>query len=543
MILDRKPCWYLGLYRSFRWNIGAALFLLQERAEYAHLLAESGQGARFEEMSMPKLFRLAGGRVALTGLASLVVLGLMSANARADTGASGAAAIDTGDTAWMLMSAALVMLMVPGLALFYGGMVRRKNILGTMMHSMAALAIIGVEWILIGYAMSFGTDHAGIIGWDWDRVLLWNILPQQARAGTHIPEYVFMAYQGMFAIITPALIAGAIAERVKFSAYLLFILGWGILVYNPVCHWVWGGGWMGPATGDGAFHLGAYDFAGGIVVHVTAGVSALITALYVGKRIGYPTSVLQPNSLVLTLLGAGLLWFGWFGFNGGSALASNSSAGLAFTTTQFAAVGGALSWMLAEWLKHGRPTSMGLASGLVAGLATVTPAAGFVSPAAGLLIGVVAGVVCFRAVMFKAKFGYDDSLDAFGVHGIGGFMGAIFVGVFGSKLMNADGVNGAVAGHANQMTIQLIAALTVVVYSVAGTWVLMYAIDKVMGFRMRRTLEIEGMDAGLHGEQGWMLADIPMPTIGLPGDQSVDWKGAPEQRPAGVPAREQSADV
>jgi len=493
---------------------------------------------------MPKLFQLAGRCTALTGLASFLLLYVLSSKALAQSSPGAAPdSINSGDTAWMLISAALVMLMVPGLALFYGGMVRRKNILGTMMHSMAALAIIGVEWIIIGYAMSFGTDHAGILGWDWDRILLWNILPQQARAGTHIPEYVFMAYQGMFAIITPALIAGAIAERVKFSAYLLFILGWGILVYNPVCHWVWGGGWMGPATGDGLFHLGAYDFAGGIVVHVTAGVSALITALYVGKRIGYPTSVLQPNSLVLTLLGAGLLWFGWFGFNGGSALASGSTAGLAFTTTQFAAVGGALSWMLAEWLKHGRPTSMGLASGLVAGLATVTPAAGFVSPAAGLLIGVVAGIVCFRAVMVKAKFGYDDSLDAFGVHGVGGFMGAIFVGVFGSKLLNPDGVNGATSHNANQILIQLVAASTVVVYSIAGTWVIMYAIDKMVGFRMRRTSEIEGMDAGLHGEQGWMLADIPMPTIGLPGDQSVDWKGAPDQRPAGVLTREQSADV
>ncbi len=495
---------------------------------------------------MPKLFTLAGGRVAPIGLAALMV-GLLSSSAHAaEPSAGGADAISTGDTAWMLISAALVMLMVPGLALFYGGMVRRKNILGTMMHSMAALAIIGVEWILIGYAMSFGTDHAGIIGWDWGRVLLWNIMPQQPRAGTHIPEYVFMAYQGMFAIITPALIAGAIAERVKFSAYLLFILGWGLLVYNPVAHWVWGGGWIGaaPAAGDGLFHLGAYDFAGGIVVHVTAGVSALITALYVGKRIGYPTSVLQPNSLVLTLLGAGLLWFGWFGFNGGSALASNSTAGLAFTTTQFAAVGGALSWMLAEWLKHGRPTSMGLASGLVAGLATVTPAAGFVSPAAGLLIGAIAGVVCFRAVLAKVKLGYDDSLDAFGVHGIGGFMGAIFVGVFGSKLLNADGVNGAIAGNANQITIQLAAALSVALYSIIGTWGLMFAVDKLVGFRMRRAQEIEGMDSGLHGEQGWMLADIPIPTAGLAGDQSVDWKGAPEQRqPVGVFAREESADV
>jgi len=348
---------------------------------------------------MPDLRGVARGRFRLMGVIVLCFMGLLTSRAWAEAGppALGGSAdtgsISSGDTAWMLISAALVMLMVPGLALFYGGMVRRKNILGTMMHSMAALAIIGAEWLVVGYAMSFGTDHHGIIGFDTDRLLLWNILPQQARAGTHVPEYVYMAYQGMFAIITPALIAGAIAERVKFSAYVVFILGWGLLIYNPVTHWVWGGGWMGPAPvgGDGLFHLGAYDFAGGIVVHVTAGASALVTALYIGKRIGYPQSVLQPNSLVLTLLGAGILWFGWFGFNGGSAVASNSNAGLAFTTTQFAAVGGALSWMLAEWLKHGRPTSMGLASGLVAGLATVTPAAGYVSPASGLLIGIIAG--------------------------------------------------------------------------------------------------------------------------------------------------------
>jgi ammonium transporter, Amt family len=495
---------------------------------------------------MPNLTKLAHGRTAHLTIAALAV-GVLSAKAWAADTPAPASTINTGDTAWMLISAALVMLMVPGLALFYGGMVRRKNILGTMMHSMAALAIIGVEWILIGYAMAFGTDHAGIIGFDWSRCLLWGIMPTSVHPNAPtIPEYVFMAYQGMFAIITPALIAGAIAERVNFKAYLLFILGWGLLVYNPVCHWLWGGGWMGPAPAvtDGHFHLGAYDFAGGIVVHVTAGVSALITALYVGKRIGYPNSVLQPNSLVLTLLGAGLLWFGWFGFNGGSAVASNATAGLAFTTTQFAAVGGALSWMLAEWFKHGRPTSMGLASGLVAGLATVTPAAGFVSPASGLLIGLIAGVVCFRMVLAKAKFGYDDSLDAFGVHGVGGFMGALFVGVFAVKALNPDGgVNGAVAGHGNQIAIQFAAALSAVVYSIVATWILMVLIDKAVGIRMKRNVEIEGMDVGLHGEQGWMVDDIPIPTIGLPGDQSVDWKGAPDQRPVGARSREQSADV
>ena len=438
---------------------------------------------------------------------------------------------DPGHTAWMLIASAMVMVMVPGLALFYGGMVRRKNVLGTMMHSMAALGILGVEWVVIGYAMSFGTDHSGIIGWDWDKVLMWNIYPEQLHAGTRIPEYVFMIFQGMFAIITPALIAGAFAERVKFSSYMLFILGWGVLVYNPVAHWVWGGGWMGPATpGVAGFHLGALDFAGGIVVHVTAGASALVTALYLGKRIGYPQSVLQPNSLVLTMLGAGLLWFGWFGFNGGSALAANASAGLAITTTQIAACAGALSWMLAEWMKHGRPTSMGLASGLVAGLATITPAAGYVSPAAALLIGGVAGVLCFYAVIAKTRLGYDDSLDAFGVHGVGGFVGAVLLGVFARKAFNHDGADGAITGNYNFLAVQFEAALGAAVYAAVGTLVLAKVVDMVFGFRIRKTIEIEGMDAGIHGEQGWMLNDIPEPTVSLPGDQSVDWKGETSQR-------------
>jgi Amt family ammonium transporter len=426
-------------------------------------------------------------------------------------------AADTGDTAWMLTSSALVMLMVPGLALFYGGMVRRKNVLGTMMHSMAALGIVGLEWVILGYAMAFGQSHGvanKIIGWDSQLLFLRGVTPGMIHSGTHIPELVFVMFQGMFAIITPALIAGAFAERIKFSGYVLFTLLWSILVYNPLAHWVWGGGWLG--TGDG--NIGALDFAGGTVVHISAGFSALVTALYLGKRIGYPNNVLQPNSLVLTLLGAGLLWFGWFGFNGGSASGSNGLAAVAFTATQIAAAAGAIGWLVAEWIKHGRPTSLGVASGLVAGLVAITPASGFVSPGAAIIIGLVAGVVCYMAVLAKAKLGYDDSLDAFGVHGIGGFLGALLTGVFCSTVFNDQGANASFG----QFGKQLLAASCAATYAVIGTIILVFITDKLVGFRVSRTTEIEGMDAAIHGEQGWMLEQVPVPAVELPGTATVD---------------------
>jgi ammonium transporter, Amt family len=500
-------------------------------------------------------FRAHKGRWAGVAAVLVVLLAALSAHGAGENPPVGAAAggqpaaalpttppakIDSGDTAWMLMSAALVMVMVPGLALFYGGMVRRKNVLATMLHSIAALGIVGVEWVVLGYAMSFGKTHGGVIGWDTGKMLLWNVAPTDVHEGTNIPEYVYMMFQGMFAIITPALIAGAFAERVKFSTYAIFCLLWGVLVYNPVCHWMWGGGWMGPAAaGDKALHLGAYDFAGGIVVHVTAGVSALVTALYLGKRIGYPASVLQPNSLVLTLLGAGLLWFGWFGFNGGSALGSNASASLAFTNTQIAAAGGAVAWLVAEWMRHGKPTSLGVASGLVAGLATITPAAGYVPPAAALLIGCAAGVICFQAVMMKAKFGYDDSLDAFGVHGIGGFLGSVCVGIFARAAYSGVSVgekaafNGAIAGNTRQLMAQIEAAGIVAVFAALGTLVICVGLEKTIGFRAKKVDEIEGLDVGLHGEQGWMLESMPTPSVELAGDQSVDVRQAREKMPLG----------
>ena len=427
---------------------------------------------------------------------------------------------DSGDTAWMLTSSALVMVMMPGLALFYAGMVRRKNVLGTMMHSMAVLGIIGVEWVVIGYSMAFGASQHGIVGWDLNLLFLKGVTPDLVHNGTKTPELVFIMFQGMFAIITPALITGAFAERVKFSAYALFMLLWGLLVYNPLAHWVWGGGWLGPGT-DG-LHVGAIDFAGGTVVHISAGFSALVAAICVGKRIGYPSSVLQPNSLVLTLLGAGLLWFGWFGFNGGSAVGSNGNAGGAFAATQIAAAAGGLAWMFAEWFKHRRPTSLGFASGLVAGLVAITPASGCVSPAASIAIGIAAGLVCYGAVLLKGKFGYDDSLDAFGVHGVGGFLGALLTGVFCTLTFNSAGADGALSGHPSQVVKQLIAASAAAAFGAIGTLILVYLVDKVVGFRIERETEIEGMDAGIHGEQGWMLESLPAPAVEMPGSIATE---------------------
>jgi ammonium transporter, Amt family len=478
---------------------------------------------------MSRLFPAVAVRSVLPLLLALLTLGTVCSASLAGDSASAAVALssaskgtaNTGDNAWMLTSSALVMLMVPGLALFYGGMVRRKNVLGTMMHSMAALGIIGVEWVVIGYAMAFGQTQHGIIGWDTKLLFLQGVMPDHVHNGTSTSELVFVMFQGMFAIITPALITGAFAERVKFSAFALFTLLWGLLIYNPLAHWVWGGGWLGPGT-DG-LHIGAIDFAGGTVVHISAGFSALVTALYLGKRIGYPTSVLQPNSLVLTLLGAGLLWFGWFGFNGGSAVSAGNGAALAFTNTQIAAAAGGLAWMLAEWAKHGRPTSLGFASGLVAGLVAITPASGFVPPWTSILIGLAAGTICYGAVLLKAKLGYDDSLDAFGVHGVGGFLGAILTGVFAVAAFG--GTSGLIdpANHAaGQVGKQFIAAGAAAAFGMIGTLILVFVIDKLVGFRVSRPVEIEGMDAGIHGEQGWMLDQVPAPSFEMPGSPSVD---------------------
>jgi ammonium transporter len=450
--------------------------------------------------------------------------------------------IDSGDTAWMLVSTGLVLLMVPGLALFYGGMVRRKNVLGTMMHSMVALAIIGIQWVVFGYAFAFGESYGGFIGFSQKYLALGGVSPSDPFPGTNIPIFVHCMYQGMFAIITPALISGAIAERVKFGPYCLFIFLWGALVYVPLAHWVWAvdaegnaAGWLGnlgqiwPAYKG----WGALDFAGGTVVHIAAGVSGLAAILVLRKRIGYPEHVIHPNSMVLTLTGAGLLWFGWFGFNGGSALHSNGQAGSALTASQVAAAAAGLSWLIAEWLHKGKPTALGLASGIVAGLVAITPASGFVSPLSALIIGAVAGIVCYAAVCLKPVLKYDDSLDAFGVHGIGGFLGAVLTGVFASAVLvkNASGSDipgGLIAdGNASQVVMQLIAATVAVFYAFVFTVVLVKGIDATFGFMLTPKEEGEGLDRSEHGEVGF---DLGLAAESIP--EGVQQ----EPRPASVPA-------
>jgi ammonium transporter len=408
----------------------------------------------------------------------------------------------------MLTSTGLVMLMVPGLALFYGGMVRRKNVLGTMMHSMVALAIIGIQWFLFGYALAFGHTQGGWIGWNADFLGLQNVMSDRLFPNTHIPIFVHCMYQGMFAIITPALISGALAERIKFGPYCLFVLLWATLVYDPLAHWVWAVNDKGEAAGWlGA--MGALDFAGGTVVHIAAGVSGLAAILVLRKRLGYPEHAMHPNSMVLTLTGAGLLWFGWFGFNGGSALGANGLAGSALTATQIAAAAAALSWTLAEWRHKGKPTALGLASGLVAGLVAVTPASGFVTPLSAMVIGLLAGVVCYTIVCLKPFFKYDDSLDAFGVHGVGGFLGAVLTGVFASAALYKAGSGSDLPPTASDWprpVVQFMAASIAVAFSFVVTFVIVKVIDSVWGFCLEPTAEGEGLDRNQHGEVGFDLS-------------------------------------
>jgi len=406
--------------------------------------------------------------------------------------------IDTGDTAFVLLSAALVMLMTPGLAMFYGGMVRRKNVLGTLMHSFVAIALVSVQWILFGYSLAFGPDISGFIGGlDWLGLYSVGVLPNADYAPT-IPHAAFMIYQAMFAVITPALISGAIAERIKFSAYLVFILLWTTIVYDPVAHWVWGtGGWLK--------NMGVLDFAGGVVVHVTSGISALAAALYIGKRRNYLKEPMPPHNLPMTVLGAGLLWFGWFGFNAGSALAAGGLSTMAFIATHSAAVSATLTWTFIEWAHRGKPTMFGAATGSIAGLATITPASGFVSPASALLIGVFAGAICYAALNMKVKLKYDDSLDAFGVHGVGGILGTIGAGFLASKLINPSGADGLLLGNAHQLSVQLIAVAATAAYSFVISLVLLKVIDLAMGLRVSDEDEMMGLDISQHEESGYTL--------------------------------------
>ncbi len=423
-----------------------------------------------------------------------IAAGLLPSTALAAEAAAGR--IDTGDTAWILVSTALVMLMTPGLALFYGGMVRSKNVLGTLMHSFIAIALVSVQWVLIGYSLAFGPDVKGLIGdLSWLGLGGVGLAPNPDYAAT-VPHLAFMAYQMMFAVITPALISGAVAERMKFSSYLVFALLWTTLVYDPAAHWVWGtGGWL--------HKMGTLDFAGGIVVHATSGFSALAAALYIGKRKGFLQVSMPPHDLPMTVLGAGILWFGWFGFNAGSALTSGALATEAFVTTHVAAVSATLTWTFAEWIHRGKPTMFGAATGAIAGLATITPASGFVSPLAALAIGVGAGLLCYTALNAKTKFGYDDSLDAFGVHGVGGTLGTVMAGVFATVAVNPGGANGLLAGNAGQLAVQAEAVFLVAAYSFIVSLVLLKAIDMVMGLRVSKDEETEGLDITQHGEAGY----------------------------------------
>ncbi|HKQ48472.1 MAG TPA: ammonium transporter [Phycisphaerae bacterium] len=400
-------------------------------------------------------------------------------------------ALDSGSTAWMLCSSALVLLMVPGLALFYGGMVRQKNVLTTMMHSFVAMAVIGVQWIAFGYAISFGQDIGGVWGWDRDALFLRGISHTDLYADKGIPTLLFVMFQGKFAIITPALISGAVAERVKFSSYIVFILLWSTLIYDPVAHWVWApGGWL--------FQKGVLDFAGGTVVHITAGVSALALILLMGNRRDYPRGAILPNSLVLTLTGAGLLWFGWFGFNAGSAVAAGDVATLAFTTTQTAAAAAALAWLVIEWWHRGKATSLGVASGIIAGLVAITPAAGHVEPVAALVIGAVASLLCYGAVQLKGRLGYDDSLDAFGVHGVGGIWGALATGIFCTIP-----VKGLIDGNAGQFGLQALGVVAAAAYAFVGTLIIGGALKATIGLRCTDQQERDGLDIMVHGERGY----------------------------------------
>jgi len=400
-------------------------------------------------------------------------------------------AINQADTAWLMVSCALVMLMTPGLALFYGGMVGARNVLSSFMHSFIALGIITLQWVVIGYSLAFGADAGGgfIGGTEFAFLNGVGLAPQE---GSTIPHILFMAFQMMFAIITPALISGAIAERMKFSAYLIFILLWATLVYDPICHWVWGpDGWLGAR--------GALDFAGGTVVHLSSGAAALVCALVIGRR----KRPGPPHNLTLTLLGAGMLWFGWFGFNAGSALASNDNAALALVNTHLAAGAAAFAWALAEWLKQGKPTALGVASGLVAGLVVITPAAGFVGPMSAVLMGLIAGPVCYGAVMLKGKLGYDDALDAFGIHGVGGALGAVLTGVFAAAVWG--GADGLIAGNSELFIENIIGVLAAAAYSAIVTVVLLKVIDATVGLRVSGDEENEGLDTNLHGEEGYHM--------------------------------------
>lgn len=456
-----------------------------------------------------------------------------------------------GNIAWILTATALVMFMMPGLALFYGGMVRRKNVLGTMMHTMVALGIVGVQWAIFGYALAFGDTKGGYIGWNWELFVLSPNVAGKTFPGIDIPVYLHAMFQGMFAIITVALVSGAFAERVKFGAYCLFVLLWTTLVYDPLAHWVWSINWTpddkGAFTAAGWLGaMGAIDFAGGTVVHIAAGFGGLAATLFLRKRIGYPQHSFHPNGMVLTLLGAGMLWFGWFGFNAGSALGSSVQAVSALTVTQIAAAAAGLAWVFAEWAVKGKPTGLGFASGIVAGLVAITPASGFVAPDGALVIGVAAGMLCYGAVLAKSKLGYDDTLDAFGVHGIGGLIGAILTGFLvsiplwmaGTGLKEDAFVGKVTDGKwdmAAQVKVQVIASVVSALFSFVVTAVIVLAIDKTIGFTLSAEDENAGLDLAAHGEVGFDYGGAGLAEEVIDGD-------LPAPKAASAPPNGKAAD-
>jgi len=479
----------------------------------------SGQTKESNTMKTMLQQRAIASLLAVSGIALWMILGILAngvmaqaptvappeTSAPAPGGAPPAAAapapppkIDTGDTAWVLTSSALVLAMTaPGLALFYGGMVREKNALGTIMHSFIILCLISVQWVLWGYSLAFGPDKGHIIGGlEW--IGLAGVAMDQPNAdyAATIPHQAYMIFQAMFAVITVALITGAFAERMKFSSFLVFSLLWATFIYDPLAHWVWGvGGWVR--------NLGALDFAGGTVVHISSGVSALACALVIGKRRGYGKEHMAPHNLPMTVLGASLLWFGWFGFNAGSAVASGALATSAFVVTNTATATAALAWMVVEWLYRGKPTVLGAASGAVAGLVAITPASGFVGPLSSIAIGAGAGVFCYGAVIVKSRLGYDDSLDAFGIHGIGGTWGALATGLFASKAINSAGADGLFFGNPGQLWLQFVAVLAAWVLAFVGTFIILKVIDWTMGLRISNEEEQLGLDLSQHEERAY----------------------------------------
>lgn len=428
------------------------------------------------------------------GFLCLLVLNIISPE---QVAAAAAPTVSSGDTAWILTSSALVLMMtIPGLFLFYGGLVRGKNILGTIMHSFIIVALISVQWVLWGYSLAFGPDVGGIVG-----SLAWfglsGVGQEPSSYAPTIPHYAFMVFQMMFAIITPALITGAFAERAKFGTFLIFILLWATFIYDPLCHWVWGGGWMQS--------MGALDFAGGTVVHISSGASALAAAIIFGKRVGYGRDAMPPHNLPFSVIGASLLWVGWFGFNAGSALAANGLATLAFVTTNTATAAAVLAWMIMDWMLKGKPTALGAASGAVAGLVAITPAAGFVSPMSAIIIGLGAGVLCSTACNLKTTLGYDDSLDVVGVHGVGGTWGALATGLFASTAVNPGGANGLFFGNPAQLWTQFVAAASTWILGLVGTFIILGILKAVMGLRVSEDDERQGLDLSQHDERGYSL--------------------------------------